>query len=105
MNKEEIKNLITESNKGLLDEFSKVSIGLRESLTPSHSQLMNEIKNEIVNIKKENERTTKDIMDKLNPVYNAFQKANGFKAGLYLISATIASIAGIVISYREIFKK
>jgi hypothetical protein len=101
MKQEDIEKIVS----ALKEEQVKIQDYASQSASLTFSSLIQEIQKDIQEVREEARRDKKEIMEKLDPLYSAFQKAGGFKAGLYLIGATLAAIAGTLVSWDEIVKR
>ena len=100
MTSEEIDKIVA----ALKEERVKIQDFADAEACMTFSKLMKTVNHSLQEMKDENKKTNDEIMAKLNPVYDAFQKASGFKATLYIIGSTFATVAGIIISWREMTK-
>jgi len=104
MKKEEVIRLVSElqkkANQEILDEFHKISIGLRESTTPSFSSIMKGFSNRLENMEKKLDlqiEQTKPAVDIIG-ASKVFATAFKWFAGLSL------AVGGTIIAVKQLLR-
>ena len=104
MSEKDIRKIVcelqAESNQALLDEFHRISIGLRESLTPTHSKLMQEVKDEIGKLRVE----ISGIQTSVQPAIDAISASRVIGKFTVWLAGVLLAIGGIWIFFKEIVR-
>ena len=104
MNRDEILKIVCEtqeeSNRKILDKFDQVSIGLRESLTPSHSKIMKEVREDLLGIREDIEQ----IRISVQPAVDAVSASRIIGKFTVWLAGVLIAISGVWLFFKEIVK-
>jgi uncharacterized membrane protein (DUF106 family) len=89
----------------LRDLLEQALIATRDSTPKSLSDYLFRMERKLDNHIRNHETEAKEIKEKLDPVFSAFQKASGFKAVVILLAITVGSLVTIIEGWRVLFKK
>jgi len=99
MKKEESKQI--EELKNLVE---RALVAVRDSMTPSHSQVMLDFGKKLDLHIEEHKKDIDAINEKLNPIADAFSKASGFRAVALLLATSLITLWGAVSAYKNLLK-
>lgn len=98
---EELRDLVEQA---IVAFRSALSVGDSKVIMELTSRFDTHMQNHTRDMQSINQRFD-SIDKKVDPVFDAFQKASGFKAVALLILTTVGSFFGVALAYKNLFHK